>query len=52
MIALEEGTIDEIAKESGLKTDETTNNLISLQNLGYIGNRRKNGLIKYFCSTV
>ncbi|OLS22374.1 MAG: hypothetical protein HeimC3_31160 [Candidatus Heimdallarchaeota archaeon LC_3] len=52
MISIEEGTIEEIARESGLKSGEVNENLISLQNLGYIGNRKKDGMIKYFCSSV
>lgn len=50
MLALQEGTIDEIAIECGLNKETTRENLFSLQELGYIGNRRNNGSILYFCS--
>jgi hypothetical protein len=50
LLSLQEGTMDEIAIESGLNRDEIQENLFSLQELGYVGNRSKNGNILFFCS--
>jgi hypothetical protein len=50
LLSLQEGTMDEIALESGLNKDIIQENLFSLQELGYVGNRSKNGNILFFCS--
>ncbi|MFX1516468.1 MAG: hypothetical protein ACFFC6_09165 [Promethearchaeota archaeon] len=50
LITIEIGTIDEIARESGEDITRTEENLISLQNMGYIGRKNINGRITYFCS--
>jgi hypothetical protein len=48
VISLEEGTIDEIAKESELSFEDTAKNVIALQEMGYIGKKDSGGRIVYF----
>jgi hypothetical protein len=50
LISLQEGTVEEIALECGLNKDATREYLFSLQELGYVGNRNKNGNVLFFCS--
>ncbi len=50
MVALEEATINDIAEECGEKVDVTEKNLISLQEMGFIGKKQKNNKTVFFCS--
>ncbi|MFW9930321.1 MAG: hypothetical protein ACFFD1_13075 [Candidatus Thorarchaeota archaeon] len=50
MISLQEGTIEEIAKEIGSDEELALNNIMSLQKMGFIGNRNLEGKTHYFCS--
>jgi hypothetical protein len=50
MIAIREGTVDQIAKESGLDKEATFQNINELQTKGLIGKKLAEGEITYFCS--
>jgi hypothetical protein len=50
LISLESGTLNEIAMESGNPVKTTEKNLSALQNKGFIGTKKENGSVKYFCS--
>ncbi|MHA2364182.1 MAG: hypothetical protein ACXAC7_09510 [Candidatus Hodarchaeales archaeon] len=50
VLTLEEGTVEQIAKEIGEQEDITTNNLVSLQKYGFIGKKIIDQNIIYFCS--
>jgi hypothetical protein len=50
VLTLEEGTVEQIAKEIGEQEDITTNNLVSLQKYGFIGKKIVDQNIIYFCS--
>ncbi|MHA1982808.1 MAG: hypothetical protein ACW967_00540 [Candidatus Hodarchaeales archaeon] len=50
LISLREGTVNQIAKESGLDEEITNNNLDHLQEKGLVGKKNHKGEIKFFCS--
>jgi hypothetical protein len=50
LITLEEGTLEEISKESGESPLQTVNFLNELQKMGYIGRREKEGKQVFFYS--
>lgn len=50
MVSLEQGTVAEISKESGQKHYIVRKNLKLLQEMGFIGKKRKKRTITYFCS--
>lgn len=50
LISLESGTLNEIAMESGNPVKTTEKNLSALQNKGFIGTKKENGSVRYFCS--
>ena len=50
MVSLQEGTVEEIAKESGNTPDVTKKNLVALNERGLIGIKQKNDKTMYFCS--
>jgi hypothetical protein len=50
LISLESGTLNEIAMESGNTVKTTEKNLTALQDKGFIGTKKENGSVKYFCS--
>ncbi len=50
LITIEEGTLEEISKESGESKDRTEESLNSLQKMGYIGRKAKNGKQVFFYS--
>ena len=50
LIALKEGTINEIAQESGLTIEVTSTHIHQLQEKGLIGEKFFEEEIKYFCS--
>ena len=51
MISLGEGTITDIANECNIKKDDAKKFLFELQNMGYIGTKKKDNNLIYFCST-
>lgn len=50
LVSLEEGTIKDIAKESGEKLKVTKKNLATLKEKGFIGTKEKKKETIYFCS--
>lgn len=50
MVFLQEGTVEEIAEESGITPDVTRQNLTVLNERGFIGIKQKNDKTFYFCS--
>ncbi|MFW9997505.1 MAG: winged helix-turn-helix domain-containing protein, partial [Candidatus Odinarchaeota archaeon] len=50
MLSLEEGegTVEEIAKESSIPSNDALKKLTSLQKLGYIGKKHREGKTVYF----
>ncbi|MHA2244141.1 MAG: hypothetical protein ACXADY_04175 [Candidatus Hodarchaeales archaeon] len=50
MVSLEEGLITDIAIECGEKVDVTEKNLLTLQEMGFIGKKQKNGKTVFFSS--
>ncbi|MHA1945564.1 MAG: hypothetical protein ACXAC6_01055 [Candidatus Hodarchaeales archaeon] len=50
LITLEEGTLEEISKESGESPIQTVNSLNELQKMGFIGRREKEGKQVFFYS--
>ncbi|MFX1286632.1 MAG: hypothetical protein ACFFB5_23550 [Promethearchaeota archaeon] len=50
IVSLEEGTIVDIAKESGETKKDIKKNLRTLQDMGYVGQKDKEKKTIYFCS--
>ncbi|MHA1976787.1 MAG: hypothetical protein ACW98I_07820 [Candidatus Hodarchaeales archaeon] len=50
LITLEEGTLEELSKESGESLAETENSLRTLQKMGFIGRKAREGKQIYFYS--
>ncbi|MHA2298368.1 MAG: leucine-rich repeat domain-containing protein [Candidatus Hodarchaeales archaeon] len=50
MLSLVEGTAERIAKEADKHVDDILKEIISLQNMGYVGKKRKEGKTIYFIS--
>lgn len=50
MVSLEKGTINEISEESGEKKHVVRKNLSALQEMGFIGKKKKKRKTTYFCS--
>lgn len=50
MVALQEGTVEEIAAESGNDADKTAEFLDGLRGMGFIGVKMREGKTTYFCS--
>lgn len=50
MVSLQEGTVEEIAQESGNTPDVTKKNLSDLNEQGFVGIKQKNDKTMYFCS--
>jgi len=49
LLALESATVKEIAEESKNSLQKTEENIIILQQNGYIGKKEEDGIIEYFC---
>jgi len=49
LLSLESATVKEIAEESKNSLQKTEENIIILQQNGYIGKKEEDGIIEYFC---
>ncbi|MFW9995981.1 MAG: hypothetical protein ACFFD4_28330 [Candidatus Odinarchaeota archaeon] len=50
MISIEEGSIEEIARESKNSNEDAEKYVIELKNMGYVGKKDSQGKTIYFCS--
>ncbi|MFX1506268.1 MAG: hypothetical protein ACFFDC_09140 [Promethearchaeota archaeon] len=50
LVSIEKGSIEDIARESGETITKTEKNLITLQNMGFVGIKHIDGKTTYFCS--
>ena len=50
LVSLQQSSIEDIAQESGDNLVDTERNLMSLQNMGFVGSKQVNGKTIYFCS--